>query len=344
MKIRGIILYVAILACVCDLPASSNAQQICTGAQIFTASACDGDGNSAAEKDLLDIVNKYRVANGRPVLSLSASLSKLGNRRMLDLRQNLKRITHSWSNCPYEMADEKTWPCLIDSPKRLNSGYDGQGYETLYYTSTGSASPGAAVDAWKKSSLHSSIILNQGMFQNMSWDEVGIAIDGQYAALWFGYRGDDLKVAKENVIGIGVSYDQAVSGLSKLLSIEQTSSTVSNDTWAGFSADKKVKLEINGTRKEISEADVGITVKLDPNGKLDPEKKVVLARLLKNCFPEWPDIDLWLDNSTNMISQNPTAWRTKIVRKVSIEMRSDSSGSLRLSIKPQAKPRSIEVY
>jgi len=178
----------------------------------------------------------------------------------------------------------------------------------------------------------------------MSWNEVGIAIDGQYAALWFGYPGDNLKVAKENVIGIGVSYDQAVTGLSKMLSIEQASSTVANNTWAGLSADKKVKLEINGTRKEISEADVAITVRLDPNGKIEPEKKFVLAKLVKNCFPEWPDIDLWLDNAINMISQNPTAWRTKIVRKVAIELRSDSANSLRLSIKPQSKPQSIEVY
>lgn len=46
-----------------------------------------------------------------------------------------------------------------------------------------------ALDAWKKSDLHNSIILNLGMFEKMQWDEVGIAIDGEYASLWFGHPG-----------------------------------------------------------------------------------------------------------------------------------------------------------
>ena len=335
MKIRSFIFCIAMFAW---FAGPAHAQENCAGGQIFTAAACAGDGNSADEKALLELVNKYRAANGRAALPLSASLSKLGNRRMLDLRHNVKRLSHSWSNCPYNMADEKTWPCVIDAPKRLNSGYSGQGYETLYYTSTGTVSPGTALDAWKKSSLHNSIILNQDVFKNMVWDEIGIAIDGQFAALWFGYPGSDLKVAKDNVIGIGVSYDQAVAGLSKLLSIEQASTTVNTAIWEGFSSDKKIKLEISGTRKDISEANVAITVRLDPTGKLDPEKKLVLAKLLKNCFPEWPDIETWIDTSINMIAQNPTAWRTKVVRKIAIDMKADGGNSLKISIKPQSKP------
>jgi hypothetical protein len=344
MKNHRIVFFIAILVSIFVEVDLASAQDNCTGNQIFTAKACVGDGNSADEKALFEIINKYRAANGRSAIKLSAPLSVLGNRRMLDLRQNLKTLTHSWSNCPYELKNEKTWPCVMDAPERLKSGYRGQGYETLFRTATGNATPNAAIEAWKKSALHSSIILNQGMFQSMPWDEVGVAIDGQYAALWFGYPGGGANVVVQNTVGLGVSYDQAISGLSRLLSIDQASSTVENNTWQGFSPDKKLKLEISGTRKEIGEATVGITIKLDPNGKLDPAKKLVLANLLKNIFPEWPDVDTWLDNSLNMISQNPTAWRTKVVRKNLIEMKLDSARALRLSIRPQAKPASVEIF
>ena len=38
----------------------------------------------------------------------------------------------------------------------------------------------------RRATLHNSIILNLGLFSKVQWDEVGVAIDGEYAALWFG--------------------------------------------------------------------------------------------------------------------------------------------------------------
>ena len=69
-------------------------QAACTGAQIFAATACAGDVNSAEEKALFELVNSYRVARNMPALRLSPSLSMVANRRMLDLKQNLKTLTH----------------------------------------------------------------------------------------------------------------------------------------------------------------------------------------------------------------------------------------------------------
>ena len=40
------------------------------------------------------------------------------------------------------------------------------------------ATPALALGEWKKSQLHNSIILNDGMFRTMPWDEVGVAIAG----------------------------------------------------------------------------------------------------------------------------------------------------------------------
>lgn len=344
MKYRKVIFFIVVFFSFQVVANSVWAQEKCTGNQIFTAKNCAGDTNSADEKALYDIVNKYRVANGRPAIRLSVSLSMLANRRMLDLQQNLKTLTHSWSNCSYDINDKKTWPCVIDAPTRLNCGYKGQGYETLYRTSSGAATSALALDAWKKSSLHSSIILNKDIFQKMAWDEVGVAIDGQYAALWFGYPGSGSLGTGGSVAGLGVSYEQAVAGLSKILSIDQKSSSIENNIWQGFSTDRKIKLEIYGTRKEINEANVGITVKLEPDGKLDSKNQIVLATLLKNLFPEWQDIDMWISGAINLISQNQTAWKTKLVRKIAIELKSDGPNSLKLSVKPQSKPSYIQVF
>lgn len=338
------IYFAPILILFCGIFYTVPAQGNCTGNGIFIEKTCAGDSSSADEAALFEIVNKYRTANGRPALRLSSSLSMLANRRMLDLGQNLKSLTHSWSNCPYDITDDTTWPCVIDAPRRLNSGYDGKGYETLYRTATGTVSPTLALETWKKSSLHNSIILNQGIFKDLAWDEVGIAIDGKFAAMWFGYPDGASQFKSDAVTGLGGSYEQAVSGLAKMLSIDKTSSTIENNIWRGFSSDKGLKLEIFGTFNEIKDANVGITVKLDPNGKIDPDKKIALTTLLKNLFPEWPDIDIWLENSINAISQNSTASKTKLVRKIAISLRSEAPNSTTLSIKPHSKPSYIEVF
>lgn len=320
------------------------AQVNCSGVQILQTPNCNGDDASSEEMALLELVNRYRVANGQSELRLSKPLSMVANRRMLDLKQNLKFLTHSWSNCKYEINDHKTWGCVTDAPQRLKSGYGGQGYETLYRTGMGRALPVSALDAWKKSILHNSIILNLSMFKNLEWEELGVAIDGQFAALWFGYKGNAPKKSEERVIGLGVSYDQAVKGLSKLLTIDQSSSTIDNSRWQGFSPDRKIKLEIYGTKKELSEANLGVTIKLEPDQTLEPKNKLAVSTLLKNIFPEWSDRDAWFESTLAAIQTDKSVSRTKIVRKIAVEMSADSSNALKISIKHESKPKYIEIY
>lgn len=337
------------LAAVCIFAAGIFAtttlgQAACTGDEIFTQNECSGDANSSEENKLLELVNAYRTVNKRDPIKLSSSLSIVANRRMLDLKQNVKRLTHSWSNCPYDIKDKKTWPCVLEAPAKFNSGYNGQGYETLYRVSKGRVSPVKAVEAWGKSTLHNSIILNLGMFAKMPWDEVGIAIDGEYAALWFGYPGSGGKPPEDNLLGLGVSYDQAVAGLSKILSIDLTNSTVENNKWQGHSSDKKIKLEIFGTPRNISEADMVVVAKLDSDKKLSSKSQFALATLLKNLFPEWDEREAWLEKSIAAISADRTASRSKLVRKIAIELSIDGKNSLKLVIKPEGQQKYVEVY
>jgi len=324
--------------------AHHSAQASCAGGQIFNSGNCRGDEISTEEKNLIEIINKYRVANGRSEVQNSSSLSMVANRRMLDLRQNLKRLTHSWSNCSYDIKDQKTWPCVADAPQRLNSGYNGQGYETLFRTSFGRATPVAALDAWKKSPPHNSIILNDGMFKDLSWEEFGVAIDGEFAALWFGSKDSFAKRAESSGVGLGISYDQTVKGLSRLFSIDQTSSTVESNRWQGISADKKLRLEIYGTKKEVSETNLAVIIKLDSTGTLDARSKLAISTLLNNFFPEWSDRDAWVIASFAAILADRSATRTKLIRKIAVEMKADGQSAVRLAIFPESKPRYVEIY
>lgn len=311
----------------------------CNGSQAFTEAKCVGDDNSPAEKALFDLVNRYRTSNGKAALKLSAPLSMLANRRMLDLKHNMKTLTHSWSNCRYDIKDDKTWHCVLDAPAKFKTGYSGRGFETLYRTTNAPAGPADALEAWKKSSLHNSIILNLDGFKEMAWDAIGIAIDGQYAALWFGTPSVGKPRLPEGQLGLGVSYEDAVAGLSKLLSIKLTSSTVDNNRWTGATPDGNLRLEISGASKEIKEADIAVTIKLSRGSKLDPGSQQAAGTMLRNLFPEWQGIDDWLDRSLASVIATPSAIRAKVVRKISVEMRAEGGNSIKLLIRPQgARP------
>jgi uncharacterized protein YkwD len=309
----------------------------CRGPQIFNAAECSGDSASADEKALFDLVNKYRVANNKPQLKPSTGLNLVANRRMLDLRQNMRSLTHSWSNCPYDIKNEKTWACVQNAPVTLHSGYQGQGYETLFRTASVRVDPKDALETWKKSSLHNSIILNLDLFANMAWDEMGVGIDGEYAALWFGCSSACMSKAGLADPGLGVSYEQAMQGLTKSLSMANSPSVAGTDKWSGQTSDKKFLLELSGSRIQIAEAAVGITMRLEPNDVLNMEHRSVLAKFLKNVFPEWPDVETWIDRSVAAITIDRSSWRSKTVRGISIQMRAQGTDSIKLTVKPQPK-------
>ena len=113
------VLYVCLAFILLLFPATGNSQSECTKAQIFSSRSCAGDSVSPTEKQLYDLLIKYRTAYGRPAIPLSNALSLVANRHLLDLTQNVRVFTHSWSNCPYDISDQYTWPCIADAPKRL---------------------------------------------------------------------------------------------------------------------------------------------------------------------------------------------------------------------------------
>ncbi|MEJ7623114.1 MAG: hypothetical protein WKF34_03915 [Pyrinomonadaceae bacterium] len=302
----------------------------------MSARSCSGDAVTGTEAELFQLITKYRSANGLRELTLSPRLSMVANRHLVDLQENVKSFSHSWSDCPYDIAKQSTWTCITDAPVRLNSGFDGQGYEVLYRTEKGTASPSLAIEGWKKSSLHNSIILGREMFKNMAWTELGVAITGNLAAVWFGYPGEKVRAPGGPSASLGVSFDEAIDGLARILSIDKASSIVDANKWLGVSSDKRLRLEIFGRRTNISEASLEVAVKLDAS-QLNKKSSAAIATFLENLFPEWADRQVWLDNSVGAILENRSASRTKVLQRNSIELRAIDNDSLKLTVRPRKR-------
>ncbi|MGC1242440.1 MAG: CAP domain-containing protein [Chryseosolibacter sp.] len=150
---------------------------------------------SPEEKKLYDLITEYRKAQGLPAIEISAKLTSVAQTHARDLAQNYqfdpknKCNPHSWSkrgkwsSCCYT-SDHQQAKCMWDKPSEI-AGYESPGYEIAYYSSAGaSASEGLA--GWKKSPAHNPLIINEGMWNKVTWKGIGIGIYKEYGIVWFG--------------------------------------------------------------------------------------------------------------------------------------------------------------
>lgn len=156
------------------------------------------------EHELLGLLNSERTAAGLKAVELSSSLSEVAALHAFDLMVNKPNNDecnpHSWSSegswkgCCYT-SDHANPECMWNKPSELTS-YDSPGYEIIAFQSSGSdpaarIAPEKALELWMKSKGHSAVILNQDGFSNIEWKAVGIAIDGNWACVWFGGEADE---------------------------------------------------------------------------------------------------------------------------------------------------------
>jgi len=142
------------------------------------------DGLEPEEQVLYDLVNQYRAQNGLAAIPLSKALTLVANRHVHDLTDNIRSLTHSWSDAVYDINNSATWSASMAAPQRLGTGYTGNGYENAYWSS-GNAKGADALALWKTDS-HNDLLLNLNIWQNQTWKAMGIGIYGQYAVLWMG--------------------------------------------------------------------------------------------------------------------------------------------------------------
>lgn len=321
-----------------------SAQEKCTGADVYSVKNCAGDDSNSEEMELFRLINEYRKQNKLSEVRESKTLHLVANRHLIDLNFNLKKLTHSWNDCAFDMNNAKSWNCIYDAPKKFDPAFSGIGYENVYYNSKGKFSPVEALEAWKKSPLHNAAILNSDTFKNSKWIAAGVAIDGKYAALWFISPNAEANpnVKKNDTKGLGVSFKDTVKNLTSVLSISNVSSTIDSEKWVGTSADKSVYLEVFGKPEKVTEGKLGIKVKLDKASIITPENKKILGIFLENVASDWISRTKWLDDAIPKLTANPKTPVVAVRNELIYELSVDKNNFLNLLVKPKSKPDAIE--
>ena len=165
----------------------------CQGQAILQAQSCVGDGLEPEEEKLYRLINDYRAQNRLPAIPRSPALNLVANRHVRDLAGNLRKLTHGWSNCPYNASDQTTYPCMWEAPKRLHTNYPGMSYENAHFKS-GGATAESALSSWQNSTAHKAVILSQGVWHDYNWQAIGVGIYQDYAVIWFGKEADPSSV------------------------------------------------------------------------------------------------------------------------------------------------------
>lgn len=154
---------------------------------------------SAEEQKLYDIIMEYRKEKHLESIPISESLTYVAQTHAHDLMDNYKFDVdnlcnpHSWStkgewtSCCYT-SDHKKASCMWAKPKEI-TGYPGNGYEILYYSS-GGANAQEGLDGWKVSPGHNPLLINSGTWANVKWKAIGVAIYKEYGMVWFGDEPD----------------------------------------------------------------------------------------------------------------------------------------------------------
>jgi hypothetical protein len=157
---------------------------------------------SDEEKQLADLINQYRQESGLPAVPVTNSLTKVARAHVMDLNTyhpDTKNYgsgdcnTHSWSNhgdwTAVCYAGSAQMYQMHNKPREITESYTGDGYEDAFWAFP-EATPQGAIEQWKSSTDHSDTILQRGIFASSVWNAMGVAIDGNYALVWFGQEAD----------------------------------------------------------------------------------------------------------------------------------------------------------
>lgn len=149
------------------------------------------------EFTLYKYINEFRKSNFMAPVSLSKSLSFVARQHVNDLNTNKPYNSecnyHSWSEggkhegCCFSKNDP-SFDCMRNKPKELTT-YKGEGFELVYWEN-GQVFADAVIDEWKTITPSKDMILNRSRWQDYTWNAVGVAIEGNFALLWFGTTQD----------------------------------------------------------------------------------------------------------------------------------------------------------
>lgn len=153
---------------------------------------------SNEERELLNLINDYRVENGLPALEISAALTYTADMHTADLFYNKPHIKgkslYSWSNkgkwnkLNFKRA-KKPIKDIKDKPSEITR-YNGQSLEAVYYSS-GVFSPRLIFERWKQQPDINNMILNRQEYSTSMWKVIGVSHFEGFTSVWFGPLDDN---------------------------------------------------------------------------------------------------------------------------------------------------------
>lgn len=152
---------------------------------------------NAEEAALVQLVNDYRVQNGKPALPATRWLNTTAQWKVWDRIANSAVVgncnTHSWSAAmpalweavcytPDHALAQQMWrkPYQISGHVYTGSGYENTADAGVPMTAA------QALAQWQSSTAHRNVILNEGAWSGVTFRGLGVGVAGNYAVLWFG--------------------------------------------------------------------------------------------------------------------------------------------------------------
>lgn len=173
-----------------------------------------GTRDAVSQRDserLAELVNDYRAQKGLPRIPISPSLTRVAAAHVNDMANqpngglDMLKATdpvsgepcspHSWSdqgawNPVCYTPDNRYAQNMWDKPSEITEGaYFDYGFEIAYWHEV-DAKPQAALDWWKKSSMHNGVIVETGQWEGSNFQAMGVAVGGKFAFVWFGRSPD----------------------------------------------------------------------------------------------------------------------------------------------------------
>ncbi|WP_304140846.1 cell wall-binding repeat-containing protein [Finegoldia magna] len=164
---------------------------------------------SEKEKELVKLINDYRISLGKKPLNVSKSLTYVARTHTKDQilyfdpnwtdEQGRPANEHSWSEhgnwTPIMYNEYGSYRPMWDKPKELTP-YKNSGHEiTTGYPHILEAEmlPKTALDNWKNSPDHNEFIIKENVLYDVYNAEriMGVSIHGNYANVWFGNNPTD---------------------------------------------------------------------------------------------------------------------------------------------------------
>ncbi|HEX8733837.1 MAG TPA: hypothetical protein VF721_00850, partial [Pyrinomonadaceae bacterium] len=142
--------------------------------------------------------------------------------------------------------------------------------------------------------------------------------------------------------GLGITFEDVVNGLTKIVPVENVSSTTTTNKWTGASADKSVTMEIFGRREDIAEAAVGLSIKLGKNATLTERDRNVLVTFLNNLVPNWSQKENWCDAALKNLIKDRKVLQSSAIGNRFVEMTINEDNILSVRVKPNNKSRVLQ--